>query len=250
MGELCQAVYARKSTRHFDQKLLDESVLKGIYDFIPTVKPFNPSIKTACRIVGPGSIRGLSLWRAPHYLVVFSQPRDGYLTNIGFMYEQVVLYLQSLGLGTCWLGEGRFKPKRRDFDIALDKIAAADLDFVIMIAFGHAADDDVSRTPDDFDRLDLSDISDSRDRRLEPARLAPSSNNSQPWYFVHKFEEIHAYRKNPGVFHPRNASVLNQIDMGVALAHLYVCNPETFSFVKTARHPSLAGKTYVASFTL
>ncbi|MBQ4550147.1 MAG: nitroreductase, partial [Oscillospiraceae bacterium] len=86
----------------------------------------------------------------------------------------------------------------------------------------------------------LAQIADTPDPRLEPARLAPSAVNSQPWYFTHEGDAIHVYRSRKG----------SRLDAGIALAHLYVANEKTFHFFKADQITDLAGYTYIGSVTL
>jgi len=120
-----------------------------------------------------------------------------------------------------------------------------DMKFVIMLAFGYPKGDQLRHDQKDFSRKALEQIADRLDPRLEPARLAPSAVNSQPWYFTHEGEDIHAYR-----IPNDRLDYMNQIDMGIALAHLYVTNRETFRFFKVEDHPTVAGFNYVGSVVL
>jgi hypothetical protein len=86
----------------------------------------------------------------------------------------------------------------------------------------------------------MEQITDKPDPRLEPARLAPSAVNSQPWYFHHEGNAIHVYCSKKG----------SRLDAGIALAHLYVANEETFRFF-TAESPTVvSGYSYIGSVTL
>ena len=42
----------------------------------------------------------------------------------------------------------------------------------------------------------------------------------------------------------------NQIDMGIALAHMYVANPDTFEFSLDKPHEVLKNKVFEGSFTI
>ncbi|MBR6555421.1 MAG: hypothetical protein IKT90_04320, partial [Clostridia bacterium] len=75
------------------------------------------------------------------------------------------------------------------------------------------------------------------------ARLAPSSINSQPWFFTHEGNVIHAYCTKISVIPD-----MNRIDMGIALAHMYVAEPETFRFFRAENPPPVSGYTYIGSF--
>jgi hypothetical protein len=101
------------------------------------------------------------------------------------------------------------------------------------------------RDIEEFKRKPLDKIADRPDPQLEPARLAPSAINSQPWYFVHGEDAIHAYCVRNG-----RPGYMNQIDMGIALAHLYVANPETFRFCQRENPPTVPNYTYTGTITL
>ena len=42
----------------------------------------------------------------------------------------------------------------------------------------------------------------------------------------------------------------NQVDMGIALAHMYVANPDTFEFSLDKPHEDLKNKVFEGSFTI
>ena len=79
--------------------------------------------------------------------------------------------------------------------------------------------------------MPMDRITDRADARLEPARLAPSAVNSQPWFFTHEGSTIHVWCSKKGS--PLNA--------GVALAHLYVSAEDTFRFSKRENMAELSG---------
>ncbi len=117
--------------------------------------------------------------------------------------------------------------------------------FVIMLSFGYPKGDQLRQDGKGFKRKRLAQISDREDPRLEPARLAPSSVNSQPWYFFHAGDTIHAYCTRKGM-----TGYLNHIDMGIALAHLYVANADTFRFFRTENAPIVQSFGYIGSVTI
>jgi hypothetical protein len=42
----------------------------------------------------------------------------------------------------------------------------------------------------------------------------------------------------------------NQVDIGIALAHMYVANPETFEFSPDGPHEDLKNKIFEGRFTI
>ena len=142
------------------------------------------------------------------------------------------LYLQTLGLGVCWLGMGKLNPKTTT--------EVEGMKFVIMLAFGHPKGDQLRQNLKGFKRKDMEKITDKADPRLEAARLAPSAVNSQPWYFTHDGNTLHVYCSKKG----------SRLDAGIALAHLYVEHPETFRFFAAETAPMISGSHYIGSIVV
>lgn len=232
---LNEMIYHRKSCRSFTNAPVDEETLETIRAF--SMKPLYPEIKVHWDIVPRNQVKCICPWTTPQLIAIYSEETEGWLENVGFLFQQMDLYLQSLRLGACWLGMGRMNPKTTT--------QVAGMKFVILLAFGYPKGDQLRKTTKDFKRKNLEQIADQADPKLEPARLAPSAVNSQPWYFTHEEDSIHVYRiPNDRLDH------MNQIDMGIALAHLYVANEETFRFFKTENTPVMPGYDYIGSVTL
>lgn len=236
---LKEIIYQRKSVRKYKPELVDESTLEKISQFISTIKPLFPNIKVKTEFTQKENIRCILPWKTEQVITIMSEEKDGYLENVGFMFQQLDLYLQSIGLGSCWLGMGSLKGKEVEKGFV----------FVIMIAFG-IPDEEIKRNNiSEFKRKELCEITDRVDKRLECARLAPSAINSQPWYFTHDGEYIHAYQKD-SLFKRMILHKKNQIDMGIALAHIFIENPNTFEFVKLPNAPLIKNTTYTGSFKI
>lgn len=69
--------------------------------------------------------------------------------------------------------------------------------------------------------------------------------NSQPWYFVHEVEAIHAYCAGKGII-----PYMNRIGTGIALTHLYVANEDNSRFFEAENSPGVSGYGYIGSVTL
>ena len=246
--DLKEMIYKRRSTRSYTGEPVDETTIQKIKDFITSLKPLYPDIKVRAEIVSKDSVRCLMPWITPQLVSIFSEEKEGFLENVGFLFQQLELYMYSLGLGVCWLGLGRLNAQGKE-----ETQNGDNLKFVILLAFGHPKGEGLRESIAEFNRRDLSQICDTPDERLEPARLAPSSVNSQPWYFTHEGDVFHAYCMPQGIFRARPSKALgemNQIDMGIALAHMYVSNPDTFRFFKADRVQAVKGAAYIGSFTI
>ena len=142
--------------------------------------------------------------------------------------------MQSIGIGSCWVGLGSIKN--------------GDSDFVILIAFGKS--EDIVRDVSQFKRKSLSQISDYADERLKPAQLAPSAVNSQPWYFKHSYGGFDVYQVKQNILKRQFLKKWNPIDVGIALAHMYVANETTFEFEIKSDSDNLKGYTYIGSIKI
>jgi len=225
-----EMIYHRKSCRSYIGKSVDGEMIEKILSF--EMKPLYPDIKVRMDIVSRDKVKCICPWTTPQLICIYSEETEGWLENVGFLFQQMDLYLQSLGLGACWLGMGRMNPKTTT--------EVAGMKFVIMLAFGYPKGDQLRHDLKDFKRKTLEQIADQADHRLEPARLAPSAINSQPWYFTHEGDSIHVYCSKKG----------SRLDAGIALAHLYVANGEAFRFFRAAAAPALPGFDYIGSVTL
>ncbi len=238
-------IYKHKSVRNYAGVPVETEKLDEIKTFAANMKPLYPQINVRCEIIAKEQVKCLCPWTTPQVISIFSEVKDGYLENVGFIFQQLDLYLQSIGLGACWLGMGHLTTAGVQETQKDDNMK-----FVIMLAFGYPKGDAQRNHIGSFKRKEISEISDILDARLEPARLAPSSVNSQPWYFVHKSDLIHAYGVNHGLFKGKTLSPMNRIDIGIALAHMYVSNPDTFQFARYEQVEQVKGYTYVGSFSI
>lgn len=210
--DLYESITHRKSTRKYNMTPLSNEELNHIKSFADCVTPLYNGIKTDFDFVSAGEVKNLLPIKAPHYMVIYSEKKEGYLTNAGFMFQQVDLFLSAKGLGSCWLGMARPSDKGKN-----------GMEFIIILAFGNALDDP-HRQITDFKRKVLSEIATGSDPRLEYARLAPSASNTQPWYFVCEGNSIYVYRQKLGVIKAAMYDKMNQFDMGITLCHLSIAS--------------------------
>ena len=235
---LREMIYKRKSVRKYTAQKVDSSTLFQIQQFIDKAKPLYPRLKTRIELVERSKIKSPFPWTPPHAIVAYGELKDGAYENAGFILQQIELYLETLGLGVCWLGMG--KP-----DVCVAEAKDGGLKYLIMLGFGYP-DEPLFREASQFKRKTLEEIADRTDERLEAARLAPSSVNSQPWYFTHDGDCLRAYCRTKGLLN-RILGNMNRIDMGIALAHLYVEHGEGFHFAFEENVRELSGYRYSGS---
>ncbi|MGC9517416.1 MAG: nitroreductase family protein [Methanomicrobiales archaeon] len=214
--EFYSTIFKRKSVRNYDPNPLEQEVIEKVNNFIESLIPLFHDIKTEVKIIQGDQVKSfIPQKKAPHYIAVFSQEKEGYLTNIGYMMQQMDLFLSSQGLGSCW--QGIPKPVKT-------VINSSSLKFVIVMAFGPPKETLHRTDISQFKRKPLKEITsiNGKEKLLEPVRLAPSATNSQPWYFTGDDQLIHAYCKKLNFLKAKLLAKWNKIDMGIALYHLKV----------------------------
>ena len=230
MNELKNTIFKRKSSRNYNDEPITDDEINDLKNFIVNAKSLDSSIKTDYDLLTQSEVSTRMRWQAPMYIAIYSEEAPNYKVNAGFIYQQVDLYLQSKGLGSCWIGMGKPKNPRKD------------LKFVILIGFGKS-DDSIYRELNEFKRKSIEEITNVPSDDLECARLAPSAINSQPWYFKKNDKEYEVYSIKHNFIKARVLGKLNPIDMGIVLAHLYISNPNTFKFEFNKNCTELKGYT-------
>lgn len=243
-----EMIFKRKSIRKYKTEKLGESVLKEIETYLASIEPIFPEIKLEMKMVDAKEINNLLPIKAPHYLVVSSEEKEGHYFNVGYVLQMLDLFLSANGIGGCYVGMA--KPSR-ELDGLLEH------GFIIAYALG-LPDEPLHRgSVDAFKRKTLSEVvkGEIDAKIIEPARLAPSATNSQPWHFVGDKDQIHIYRVKPNLIAALIYNKMNQVDMGIALRHMTVAlNHEKIAYVfeksETVKDaPEIKGYNYVGRLT-
>ena len=223
-------IFKRKSFHLFrDTEELSGSDLAKIKDFIGKVKPLDPDIKTEIRIVPESET---TCKRGSQYCLLFySEKKPDYLRNIGYIGEQIDLYLAALNIGALWFGIGRVREKR-----------IAGLDYVIMIAFAKMSEDRFRKDMFKSKRKELGEIWSGETMGIgEIVRFTPSACNLQPWFVENDGSclKVYRYRKTGkrGMMPADMVLYYNQIDIGIFLYMLETClGHDNYVYERTLCH--------------
>ena len=216
--DLYPVIFKRKSVRKFEKKPLEASVLEGIQQQISKLEPLFPEVKTEVAILGEKEMGGIFSIKAPHYLAIYSEEKEGHLLNAGYILQQMDLYLSKEGIGTVWLGLGKPQENLK---------AKNGLPYIITVAFGNANETLHRSSVSEFKRKAATEISSVSGAPIlvEAVRLAPSSTNNQPWYLEGSGGEISVFCKKmskvKNTFFPLGKKLI-ATDMGIALCHLKI----------------------------
>ena len=121
---LYEAIARRKSFHIFrgaGNGTITSDDLADIMEAIAGLTPLDPEIRTAVRIVPARETN--CIVGAQYCILFYSEEKENYLHNIGYLGEQLDLWLVSRGIGTFWFGFGRTGEKEYE-----------GLPFVIMMA--------------------------------------------------------------------------------------------------------------------
>ena len=254
--ELYDAIIYRKSTRKYSAESLNDELLQAVRSIVDTAEKLYNNIDIKIHLVEgdqkihdllPGIIGGYGKVRAPYYLIVTSAEKEGYLQNIGYTLQGVVLKLTTLNLATCWLGSSIKKSLLKDIiDIPEGQIPQ------LMIAFGHPekGKSPLRRSSSDAKRKDVSEITSGTmditwSRIISAIRLAPSAVNIQPWRFVFNGGKVHVYSAKAGNLIKRHfLGSLNFVAVGIALCHAMVASRHFSRNIRFTKDPSAISKEY------
>ena len=215
---LYSMIFKRKSFHIFrgtDGKI-SENELNRIEEYFKEVKPLIPGIKTHIEIV---TSEKTTCKRGQEYcILLYSEKKENYLQNIGYIGQQVDLFLASLDIGSLWFGIGKVQETVKE-----------GMDYVIMLAVAKMPSDKFRKDMFKSKRKSLSEIWCGEDIAGigNIVRFTPSACNSQPWKVYREDNTLRIYRyKKPGkrgIMPADKVAYYNRIDMGIFLCFLELC---------------------------
>ena len=232
---LLDLILRRKSTRTFSgKKLSDEQIWqiksflnsidnrKGIFGFVRFELLENKN-DTVFGVYG-------HIIGAPYYIAAIAKNNKNSLLDAGYAFERVVLFAESIGIGTCWLAATSFDRNEAELRVDLQEgeIIAA-ISPIGEKALEKSDSELIERKKLNSDsRLDFDilfadaltggKITEERTREiLQMVRIAPSALNNQPWRIVMDDGVAHFYviRK---FYLPLNYD-FQMLDLGAAVYH-------------------------------
>ena len=242
MDNIAKLVRGRRSVRTYEVRPLSSEDLEKLTSFMRQIEnPYGIPVefklldgkkqKLKCPVIsGTDLFIGAKASRAPHMEEA-----------VGYSFEALVLYAQSLGLGTVWVGGTM---DRAAFERAMDLAENERMPCMTPIGYpaqkmsvkenlmrkGVRAD---SRAPfsslffdGGFDELLTPEQAGALARPLELVRWAPSAVNKQPWRVVVKENVAHFYLKHAKGFVSDAVGDMQKVDMGIALCHFALASEE------------------------
>ena len=247
MVDYYKEIFKRKSFHFFigGEKTTEEDIVT-ITSFIKTIVPLYPDIKTEVVVVKENET---TCHRGADYCILFySEPKGDYLRNIGYIGEQIDLFLASINIGSLWFGIGKPKEKRNN-----------NLEYVIMMAIKRMPKDSFRKDMFKSKRKPLAEIWSGEQLNIANiVRFTPSACNTQPWFVESNEKTLSIYRyKKPGkrgIMPLDKVMFYNRIDVGIFLFILEIClNKEGICFQREL-FPDLSDseteKTLIAKYKI
>ena len=226
-----EEIFKRKSIRKYSKDRVSKELMEEIGEQLLKITPLYDNIRYKGYLIEDGErfldafkgvVGNYGKVKAPHYIVVTSEEVEGYKENVGYAFEQLVLWLTGKGIGTCWIG-AKLKREILEKYITIDNGQVP----VILIAFGYAADINYFNIEMDpaYKRKHLEEIvegklDDTWEKIFQGVRRAPSGVNLQPWRFVLKNDKLHCYLRESSIID--KLANYGKIDGGIALCHLHL----------------------------
>ncbi len=269
MKNMIEQIKARRSVRTFDSRTLDENIKEKLISFWNNIRnPFDIPVEfrflnakengLVCPVVsGTDLYVGGKIKNVPNASVAF-----------GYSFETFILFAQSLGLGTVWLGgtmnrsafeeameldNNEMMPCASSIGYTAKKISVREN----MMRKAIKADE---RLPFEelffdgaFDIPLTKEKAESLAIPLEMVRLAPSAVNKQPWRVVVADNIVHFYLKRSKGFSKEGKLDMQMIDMGIALCHFALAAREcdlNIEFVRDVPFSKFNDIEYIASYRI
>lgn len=241
---LYDAIFVRKSSRDYVMEELTPVILENLIKFTKYASLLKEEYKVSFKILDnvteeKEALSHLSV-KAPYYLIIASEEKEGHWLNVGYVMEQISLYLTTKGIGSCYLGLPRHKR---------NKLANMDYPIALVLAFGktkkavYRDQKKAKRLKEDFLCSIKAEPPKGIKTMLKAARLAPSSLNNQPWRFVVYDNRIHIFARKDYMF---NHIFRNQkdISMGIMLSHIMLTSEELWIDIDIVKQESIAEKAF------
>ncbi|MDD7795441.1 nitroreductase family protein [Clostridium sp. 'White wine YQ'] len=259
---IIEAIYKRKSIRKYVPYNISQSdfgevenLVKNLQSLYSEIQMKITLIKEGIKIqeISKGIIGSYGKIEAPHYMVITSEEKEGYLENIGYTLEQLVLELADRGIGTCYIGGSIKKELLKDImEIPSNQKP------IIVVAFGYPANEPELEVKEieNYKRKALEDIIignyEEKFREIfNLVRVAPSAINLQPWRLYVNENSIDLYA-NKGNILTKGLSHFSELDSGIALKHLELgCKEKNITFeIKNQKLEDKKNLKYITSVML
>lgn len=208
MMDTMRMIRERHSVRSYQERRVEPEKTAEIREKIDAVNAASglhiQFVEDASNVFSGLFSRAIGWKYVPSYLAIIGKDAPDLEEKCGYYGEELVLYLQSLGLNTCWVG--MFKAG------SVKAAVEPDEKLVITIAVGYGANQGKQhRSKAVEDVADVKDMPEWFRAGVESALLAPTAINQQKFIFSLKDGEPSVRVSSPGPF--------VRLDLGIVKYH-------------------------------
>ena len=215
---LLEAVSARHSVRKYVDKELSADIIAALQDKIAecnkvgnlNIQLVQNETRAFTGMLSYGQFSGVK-----NYLVMVGKKSKDLDERVGYYGEQLVLFVQTLGLNTCWVGLS-YRKVPEAYNVGKDE------KLVCMIALGYGETQGIGHKIKSIEEVsNASDITPSWFKKgVEAALLAPTAVNQQRFSFEHVGvkNNCHQIRAKKGF----SMIGYTKIDLGIAKYHFEI----------------------------
>lgn len=215
---LLEAVSARHSVRKYIDKELSADIIAALQDKIAecnkvgnlNIQLVQNETRAFTGMLSYGQFSGVK-----NYLVMVGKKSKDLDERVGYYGEQLVLFVQTLGLNTCWVGLS-YRKIPEAYNVGKDE------KLVCMIALGYGETQGIGHKIKSIEEVsNASDITPSWFKKgVEAALLAPTAVNQQKFSFEHvgMKNNCHQIRAKKGF----SMIGYTKIDLGIAKYHFEI----------------------------
>ncbi len=232
---MCNAVSTRQSHRHFLPTTLSSDHEMAILSFLEKITvPFTHDVVISYHKVTQDT--SIVYFKGPLQFIALESPRSiEEQTKLGFLGELIVLFAESIGIKSCWMGHYNKKNVRDTVYGSTPQDSERQLYCIILLGyvpektgvldrFSKRRFSKKNRTIDSFLTSDSStDIPESIQYGLALSSKAPSAMNTQKWYYhISKTENEFSVELGKIKGYKHFKWPYYDIDVGTAAAHLWL----------------------------
>ncbi len=270
MENIKDIVKNRRSVRTYDGKEITADDREKLCAFMENIKnPYGIDVEFKLLDAGEHGLKCPVVVGTDLYVGGKMKRVPSAFEAFGYSFEMLVLYAQSLGIGSVWLGgtmnrpayeaamalsEDEMMPCASALGYPAKKMSLRESMMRKAIKADERLPFEALFLDGSFDAPLSEDKADKLADPLRMVRLAPSAVNKQPWRAVVGDDVVHFYLKRSSGFGNHEVLDMQRIDMGIALCHFDLAAQELGmkpSLIKEDPGiPHDDGTVYIASYRI
>lgn len=198
LQQMVEAILTRHSNRHFTDEHLSIDHSTAVQEFITSLRPpFEHNVIISYHLV-PENVSVVYFKGPKQFIALETDNSITEQTKLGFLGELIILFCESLGVKTCWMGH--YKKREVNEIVYGNTIQPMDRRLYCIIVIGYTPEktnllDRISKKRFSKKTREIESFLDDKSQQsfsddirfsLDLASKAPSAMNTQKWYYLIK----------------------------------------------------------------